>query len=485
MTATINHAETADADVLAALSSFPALAEREFRLLPCSGPDAPITETQGRGPGEALSPEGLSDLASSIATHGVLQPILVERRDDKLVVVAGERRFRAFQLALRSRPDLDHLQQGVPALVCPTEVGEAERRAWQLAENVCRADLAPGELGAALLFERCAILHARLISNNIDVSEEDARWPDPVQRWERLERVRLDAEAHHIGAPWTEVLQRLGIQLSESAARKVVRAVQSLPDGLSAEMDAEGVALTARVEWLRLAKGRREAATELWDVVKAMGRPDLLGSASKAALADPGASAEHALARAEAVQDEADANRARLISERWAEERLVGTDEGTDHVPAGDAPVVQDNTAPALGAPNEPHPNSAPSMRAPDSSTIATAEPEQPTTEHVDAADVIETSGALSERCAPEPDPPPTRLHLFGSFALRRTSTSPKKQSLPNRMVTLGGSLVPPRGDKPSTNVGMFAVHHSAHQRMLSPAVAACDAPHPYSKELI
>lgn len=384
MTATIDHAEQTDSDLLASLSSYPVLAEREFRLLPWQGPDAPITETQGRGPGEALSAEGLADLASSIAKHGILQPILIEQREDKLVVVAGERRFRAFQLAVRSRPDLEHLQRGVPSLVCPSAVNETERRAWQLAENVCRSDLAPGELGAALLFERCAILHARLLAHDVEVSDEDSRWPDPVQRWERLERVRLEAEAHHVGAPWNEVLQRLGIQLSESAARKVVRAVQSLPDGMSEEMDAEGVALTARVEWLRLAKGRREAATELWDAVKAMGRPDLLGSASKAALADPDVTADHAVARAEAVQDEADANRARLVSERWsnAEAQEASEPANLSDEPSNESTRSFDSVE--AGAAN------APSLRAPLSEATGDA-PTAPPVGHVDAAAAIET----------------------------------------------------------------------------------------------
>lgn len=336
MSDTIDHAEDATAaDAFGALANYPSLSGRTLRHLPVDGPGSPVTETQGRGPGVSVTVEGLADLATSIVTHGLLQPILVEERDGRLVVVAGERRFRAFQLALRRHPGQDHLEKGIPALVCSAPLSEVERRAWQLAENVCREDLAPGELGAALLFERCAILAQRLRDAGIDVPEEDANWPDPVQRWERLEYVRRVAEAHQVGAPWPEVMRRLGIQLSEAGARKVVRALQALPDGLSDQMDAEGVALSARVDWIRLAKGRKESAQELWDAVKAMGRVDLLGSASRAALADPSATVEQAIQRAEAVQEEADANRARLIAQRWQEEKGLLPDATTD--PGADA----------------------------------------------------------------------------------------------------------------------------------------------------
>ena len=46
--------------------------------------------------------EGLDELADSIRAHGVLSPLLVRERQDRVKyfeIVAGERRFRAAQLA--------------------------------------------------------------------------------------------------------------------------------------------------------------------------------------------------------------------------------------------------------------------------------------------------------------------------------------------------------------------------------------------------
>jgi len=45
-----------------------------------------------------ISPEHLSELAESIRSEGLLQPIVVRKTADKYELIAGERRWRAFQL---------------------------------------------------------------------------------------------------------------------------------------------------------------------------------------------------------------------------------------------------------------------------------------------------------------------------------------------------------------------------------------------------
>jgi ParB family chromosome partitioning protein len=42
-------------------------------------------------------------------------------------------------------------------------LSEAERQTWQLVENLAREELQPGELAAALMFERCALLTVKLL----------------------------------------------------------------------------------------------------------------------------------------------------------------------------------------------------------------------------------------------------------------------------------------------------------------------------------
>ncbi len=77
----------------------------------------------------------LNELAASIRTQGIMQPILVRPvSGDKYEIIAGERRFRAAQLA-----GLDQ----VPVLV--REVDDQTAAAMALIENMQREDLNPLE----------------------------------------------------------------------------------------------------------------------------------------------------------------------------------------------------------------------------------------------------------------------------------------------------------------------------------------------------
>ncbi|HEY8487302.1 MAG TPA: ParB/RepB/Spo0J family partition protein [Limnochordales bacterium] len=81
-------------------------------------------------PRRHLDPAELEELAQSIREHGVLQPLLVRAAGDGYELLAGERRWRAAQLAGLER---------VPALVYEAD----DRRALEvgLLENIQRADL--------------------------------------------------------------------------------------------------------------------------------------------------------------------------------------------------------------------------------------------------------------------------------------------------------------------------------------------------------
>ena len=74
----------------------------------------------------------LQELASSIQATGVLQPVMVRRRNDTFELVVGERRLRAAKLA-----GLDT----IPAVI--RELGDTEMMELALIENVQREDLNP------------------------------------------------------------------------------------------------------------------------------------------------------------------------------------------------------------------------------------------------------------------------------------------------------------------------------------------------------
>jgi ParB family chromosome partitioning protein len=48
-------------------------------------------------PRKSFSDASIAELAQSIEAHGILQPILVYLKDDRYIIIAGERRFRACQ----------------------------------------------------------------------------------------------------------------------------------------------------------------------------------------------------------------------------------------------------------------------------------------------------------------------------------------------------------------------------------------------------
>ena len=91
-------------------------------------------------PRRDMEPESLQELADSIKAQGVMQPIVVRPVSDrKYEIIAGERRWRATQLA-----DL----HSIPAVV--RDVPDEAAIAMALIENIQREDLNPIEEAAAL-----------------------------------------------------------------------------------------------------------------------------------------------------------------------------------------------------------------------------------------------------------------------------------------------------------------------------------------------
>jgi ParB family chromosome partitioning protein len=91
-------------------------------------------------PRKDIEPESLQELADSIRVQGVMQPIVVRPiSDERFEIIAGERRWRATQLA-----GLDT----IPALV--RDVPDEAAIAMALIENIQRENLNPIEEAVAL-----------------------------------------------------------------------------------------------------------------------------------------------------------------------------------------------------------------------------------------------------------------------------------------------------------------------------------------------
>lgn len=90
--------------------------------------------------------EALAELSASIKQLGIIQPITVKRQDEGYIIISGERRWRAAQMA-----GLETL----PAYI--REVDDENLHAMALVENIQRQDLNAIEiaLGMQRLIEEC------------------------------------------------------------------------------------------------------------------------------------------------------------------------------------------------------------------------------------------------------------------------------------------------------------------------------------------
>ena len=84
-------------------------------------------------PRRSFDEEALDELATSIKTYGVLQPIIVNKKDDYYEIVAGERRWRAAKKAGLSE---------MPCII-KDDITDRSNKEIALIENLQRVDLNP------------------------------------------------------------------------------------------------------------------------------------------------------------------------------------------------------------------------------------------------------------------------------------------------------------------------------------------------------
>jgi ParB/RepB/Spo0J family partition protein len=107
-------------------------------------------------PRKYMHPDRLAELARSIDTHGILQPLVVRQDglgrdgDMRYTIVAGGRRYAAVRLAIQSATSDDARRRLARVPVVLSESPAAERRVLQLIENLQREDLNPVEEARAL-----------------------------------------------------------------------------------------------------------------------------------------------------------------------------------------------------------------------------------------------------------------------------------------------------------------------------------------------
>ena len=103
-------------------------------------------------PRKVFDQTALEELSSSIAKHGVIMPIIVNKSGDKYMIIAGERRFRASKLAGLKK---------VPVII--KNYSERQIKEISLIENLQREDLNPIEAANAM----------RSLMDEYDLTQED------------------------------------------------------------------------------------------------------------------------------------------------------------------------------------------------------------------------------------------------------------------------------------------------------------------------
>jgi ParB family chromosome partitioning protein len=163
-----------------------------------------------------ISPDQLSELSESIRSEGLLQPVVVRKKGDKFELIAGERRWRAFQL-LKIKT--------IPARV--VDASNASAAALGLIENLQREGLNPLEeaYGYASLIRDFDLTQEA-------VSERVGKGRATVANALRL--LSLDAELQGYLAKGILSVGHAKVLLGiEEAAQRAVIARRVLEEGLS------------------------------------------------------------------------------------------------------------------------------------------------------------------------------------------------------------------------------------------------------------
>ena len=157
-------------------------------------------------PRREFSKDALNALAASITEHGVLQPIVVTKEDGKYKIVAGERRWRASQIAGLKK---------IPAII--RTLDSQNRLELSIIENAQREDLNAIELATAYAKLKTQFnLTAEEIAIKVGKSESS------VQGTIRLLNLPEDVKKIMVKEKLTEGVMRPLISQDEATIHKVL-----------------------------------------------------------------------------------------------------------------------------------------------------------------------------------------------------------------------------------------------------------------------
>lgn len=198
--------------------------------------DLDLIEPNNTQPRTRFDEARLEELAQSIRANGLVQPLLVRRRGGRYQLVAGERRWRAAQLA--------GLQK-IPAVV--REIPDEKIFELALIENIQREELNPMEEAHAYkrLIESLSLTQEMLaqrvgrdrsfIANHLRL----LRLPNDLQELVEEEKLSMGHARALLGLEDIEAQRRVAKQIIEKnfSVRETERIVKKTLDGKVEEID--------------------------------------------------------------------------------------------------------------------------------------------------------------------------------------------------------------------------------------------------------
>lgn len=176
--------------------------------------------------------ESLEELAHSIRNNGIVQPLLVRRVDDHYELIAGERRWRAAQIAGLEK---------IPVVV--RDVSDDKMLELALIENIQRQELNPIEEAHAYkrLIEKMGLTQEMVahrvgkdrsvIANHIRL----LRLPEEVQRLVEEDQLSMGHARALLGVDEGEVQSKVARSVVDGglSVRETERAIKKIASGVS------------------------------------------------------------------------------------------------------------------------------------------------------------------------------------------------------------------------------------------------------------
>lgn len=188
-------------------------------------------------PRREFDEETLAELSASIAQLGVIQPVTLKRREDgKYMIISGERRWRASQMA-----GLETL----PAYI--REVEDEDLHAMALVENIQRQDLNAIEiaLGMQRLIEECGLTQEAMA---VKVGKKRSTVSNYMRLLNMPSEVQLALKEGIISMGHAKAIAALDDEMQLKALKRCVkkglsvRQAEALARKFAQEVESQGVA---------------------------------------------------------------------------------------------------------------------------------------------------------------------------------------------------------------------------------------------------